>query len=228
MNVVRKYKTLSLLSSFWIIFIFPQLLYFYVAFQNSKNDSLHFFDLTINRKGEDIFFKNIYHSMYPTIDISTLHIILTNSMVSVVLWLVSIFLCWMYYKRKNEVPDKDYGKFIMKIGYLAYGFFFLKEGVRVGMSILDFQSSMNIPYLPSFLTLILPHALFEFTAFISISILALRWLNSNIENWENKEEGFIMPNKSYILIPLLLIISAGLVETTLTPYLFREYLSLYI
>lgn len=215
-------KTTFHIAIFSIAFIVPQIVFFLLESYvwSDKGDSL--FELPIHSERDADFFRMLGEGMEPSLGIVTLQIIGVNMLVSLMLWGAVMSMYWIFNRDANskEIYSK---KLIFKLSYLACLFFFLKEGVRVGMSVVDFYYSVRVPYLPATATLILPHGIFEFMAFILVAIFALNWLKKCLD-----EDRFSWPEKKIVLFPLILVVAAALVETTTTPYLFQWYLEMSI
>lgn len=146
-----------------------------------------------------------------TLDRSTLEIILNNVFVMFALWLFSVIPAWLFYRRPRSPGDEE---MLARIVYIAYILYFIKEGIRIGLELLDFHYTS---YIFSLLTLILPHGIIEMGALALTGAFALDWA-TNLGN------GFRFPKRKYFIIPTFLIVFSGILETTLTPYVFRSFL----
>lgn len=203
---------------FSMAFIVPQIIFFFLETYVWSEKTEGLFRLPIHSDRDSEFFRMLGESMDPALNISTLQIIGVNVMVSLMLWGAVISMYLIFYRRK-EMQTVETKKLTFTLAYFACLFFFLKEGVRVGMSVVDFYYSVRIPYLPATLTLILPHAIFEFMAFILVAIFALNWLKGSLE-----VETFAWPRPLIVIFPLILVVASALVETTMTPHLFQTYI----
>lgn len=143
----------------------------------------------------------------PGIDGETLGIILNNLFVAFLLWAAAWF--WRYCAGRLFVPrSRMFGAM-----YFVYGFFFLKEFVRMACQVYGFSYSFGLSCGAVFCTLVLPHGLLEFLAFALVAFYACGWLRG--------ERGV---GAAEVLLPALILVVAGILETTLTDYLFKGYL----
>lgn len=207
---------------FLMAFLVPQILIFLFSwlFMENKKGSLFLLDLKTEQ--EIMFFKFLAEEMQPTVGIHTVQIFASNLFVSLVLWAAVISIYFLFYRHKDRRTNQ-LAVITFKVAYVACFFFFFKEGIRVGLTVLDFYQTMNMPYLATIFTLIMPHAIFEFMAFILIAIFALNWLNENIYQYRFYPK---KPSVISVALPLVLILASALVETTLTPVIFNEFILL--
>ena len=159
--------------------------------------------------------KTWQETMTSAIDITTLGIIVNNLFVAAYLWVLPIYLMWIAFKNARSLKEKQN---MLKLVYFVYLSYFIKETLTVSLSLFGFQR-LNVTYLYSFLTLIMPHGLTEIGALALTAAFATQWMSSLI----NKDK-FELPPKEFFLIPATLIIFSGILETTLTPFLFRSFL----
>ena len=201
---------------FWVLFFIPSMYFFPKALLMDRGLYLGLYDLTPQQK---FMFSHMAETMPPIVDISTLEIIVINSFVALCLWFSVLLIYYFFHKRQE---GKYQYKFILYLAIFCNAFFYIKEGLRMGYTVYSFSESMGIPYASSFLTLIFPHLIPEFTAFIITSILSMQWIS------EKMKYGKTNVSLKLFLIPFVILIFAGIVETTLTPFVFRSYLFYYL
>ena len=159
---------------------------------------------------DENFKKMWINEIKPVIDNGTLSIILNNLFVVFALWLFSAVPKWVYRRRPRRLGDK---KKLVSIIYIIYILYFIKEGVRVGLNLLGWNYTS---YGFALLTLILPHGIVEIGAFALTGALAF--------NWATSLNRFELPKIRSFIVPIILIIFSGVLETTLTPYIFKTFL----
>lgn len=147
----------------------------------------------------------------PFVNYVTLEIILNNLFVVLVLWLFSIIPAWVYYKRPRNPEDE---KRLIRTIYTAYTLYFIKEGIRNGLLILSFNYT---PYIFTLITLILPHGVAEIGAFALTADISLEWVRG-------LSGEFKAPKIKHLTVPIILVVLSGILETTLTPYIFKTLL----
>lgn len=196
----------------WTIFLFPSLYFFLKSIIENNFNIFQTSNISAQMKTT---FSYMTETMHPKIDTFTLEILIINSIVMLCLWLISFLIYIVFYKRK-EIKYKPIH--VMYVALFCNAFFYLKEGVKMGYTIYEFSKSFGLPYFFSFFTLILPHLIFEFTAFIMASAISLKWLYDKISSKTSKI------NYKLISFSILVLLIAAIVETTLTPYLFTTYL----
>jgi uncharacterized membrane protein SpoIIM required for sporulation len=152
--------------------------------------------------------------------LSAVHIIINNSAIIVLFWVLAVFPLWISFKKKRSEKQKALIAVTASLGYLI---FFTKESFRLSIILLSFQDTFGVPFLSSLLTNVLPHGVVELGSFILAAAWAVRWLAQ-----QTAREKFIFPNIKHIAVPLASIIIAGLLETSLTPYLFKSFLSAHL
>lgn len=156
--------------------------------------------------GVSMFYEAWAMQISPGVDGMTFEIILNNMFV--VLLLFGAVWFWRYCAGRLSVPRSRK----MLVMYLIYSFFFLKEIFRIVYLVSDFSRAFDLSSFFTFCTIILPHGLVEFLAFVLVMVFGCVWLGGKRFKW------------FYLCVPLLLVIVAGILETTLTDYLFRAYL----
>lgn len=145
----------------------------------------------------------------------TILIIGNNLFIASLLWALTIITLFLAIKRRRSY---DAGVLLSQIIFLVYLAFFVKESAGVLLTLLDFQQTMQVPSIIAFLTLILPHGLFEYTAFVLIAVYGMEWFRANFDR------DIVELPWHEIALSFLLIVLAGIVETGITPYVFRTYL----
>lgn len=143
------------------------------------------------------------------INVETLGIIINNTMVILIMYLFSIIPFTLYNNEERE--EEDFKKVVWLVT-IAYALYFAKEGLRIGLGLLDFP---YVSYSFGVFILTLPHGIIEVTGFAIASASIFKYYKSEI----NKKVMY-----QYLLFAIGLIVVAGLLETTLTPYLFRSFL----
>lgn len=143
------------------------------------------------------------------INVETLGIIINNTMVILIMCLFSIIPFTLYNNEKRE-EEEDFKKVVWLVT-IAYALYFAKEGLRAGLGLLDFP---YVSYSFGVFILTLPHGIIEITGFAIASSATFKYYKSEI----NKKIMY-----QYLLFAVVLIMVAGLLETTLTPYLFRIF-----
>ena len=205
-----KWKKIAILL--WALFLLPSLIFFSISLvQNNFNfikaDNISSYIKTT--------FSYMVETMPPKIDKFTLEIFLCNLLVMFCIFLVSIAVYIFFYKRgKTKYTPKQ----IMFLAIFFNLFFYIKEGIRMGYTVYSFADYFTLPYLLSFATLILPHLIFEFSAFIMASVISLKWLYNKVSL--NKK----VLDHNLILTSIIILSVATIVETTLTPLVFTSYL----
>lgn len=157
------------------------------------------------------FIESWKREITPSINYMTLEIVLNNLFVILALWLFSLIPIWMFYRKPRTPGDKE--RFIRFI-YIVYILYFAKEGIRIGLDILGFSYT---PYIFTLLTLILPHGITEIGAFALTGAFALNWAKS-------LDKSFKKPHPKHLIASTFLVIFSGILETTLTPYVFKTFL----
>lgn len=145
----------------------------------------------------------------------TILIVGNNLFIASLLWALTIITLFLAIKRRHSYNARVLLGWVIFLVYLA---FFVKESAGILLTLLDFQRTMRVPSIIAFLTLILPHGLFEYTAFVLIAVYGMEWFRANLDR--NVME---LPWHE-IALSFLLIILAGIIETGITPYVFRAYL----
>lgn len=217
---MKKIRSLIHILVFLCAFIVPQIILFIFSISYLENNNNSQYTLNLETEHERMYFQYLSESMTSKIDIHTFQILANNIIVGIILWGAVAAIYFLLFGREKNKTDKI-AKITFRIAYLSCFFFFLKEGFRVGLTVLDFYQSMNIPYLVTTLTLILPHAIFEFMAFIMIAIFSLFWLKENLETSTGKTS---KPKVLSIILPVVLISASAVIETTITPMIFSQYI----
>lgn len=135
---------------------------------------------------------------------------LNNLGVLLLLWLVSA--TWLFYARRAEIP----GKRACRWALFCYLFFFAKEMIRVARVLAAFSGRVNLPWARLFFTLILPHGAVEYTAFALGAAFALAWLGRSLERKRR-----YYPGHPAVFIPAGMVLLAAVIETVVTPSLFK-------
>lgn len=146
-------------------------------------------------------------AMHPFINSQTLYIIVNNLLVGLAMFLSSKIVLSL---SKGSTIKEIHMLSIIIIGF--YMFYFALQGIRVGV---DLNSNIYINYWFSFFTLIFPHGIFELTGFALISSTSYFYHIGQL----NKNQLIKM-----VIIASLIIVFAGLLETTLTPFIFKYFL----
>lgn len=143
-----------------------------------------------------------------------IYLVLNNLGVLLMLWFVSAV--WIYYAARIPTSRKR----VYRLALCCYLFFFAKELFRINQCILEFCRDSMVPYRAVLVNLILPHGIPEYFAFVLATAFALIWLARSLESgcWR-------YPGHRAVLSPVLLAILAAVIEITLTPYLYLNYLS---
>lgn len=149
----------------------------------------------------------VAQKMNPIINSETLYIIAKNLLVGFSLYFSSKIIFNL--NRNNTLDDSKF-KALRKSAILFHLVYFVLLGIRVGVSI---KGSIFNNYWFSLLTLIMPHGILEITGLALVSATSLKYFLEGI----NKEE-FINLSK----LSAGIIIVAGIVETTLTPFIFSK------
>ena len=142
------------------------------------------------------------------VNIETVEIIINNTMVILIMCLFSIIPFTLYNNKERKTGDL---KRVVWLVTVAYALYFAKEGIRAGLGLLDFP---YVSYLFGVFILTLPHGIIEITGFAIASSATLSYHKSEIDKKVMYQ---------YLLLAVGLIVVAGLLETTLTPYLFRIF-----
>lgn len=216
-----KIRSFTHISIFLYVFLMPQIVFLlFSIFLPDSNDNSRFL-LHLETEQERLYFQSLSEAMETTIGTQTLQILLNNVLIGVIIWsAVGIIYLMMYEKNKNKTPALE-GK-TFKLAYAVCLIFFLKEGLRIGFTILDLYHSVNLPYFVTLTTLVLPHAIFEFMGFIMVALFSLFWLK---EQMARKEGGLTPPKVLAVFMPILLIAVSAVFETAVTPVIFSNYIS---
>ena len=187
-------------------------------FLSLSDASPNIFFLDVRGLSDHAFFSNMVQTMSSSIVVntSTAEIIAVNFFVASLLWGVILSLAAVYRMQSMTALQ---GR-LVPLSLFVYGFFFLKEGVRVSALVWDFAASASIPFLSLLFTLILPHGIPEFTAFIFLAVFVLR----RVEKAAAHGRGLPFLSSKEVLMVGSLIVVAAIIETTITPWMFREFL----
>lgn len=209
-----KYKKFFII--FWLCFLLPITIVCLISLPEYIFQNKNILEIEFTKMNSKEFFYNLIDTISPSIDKSTFSIIVTNIVVSLSLWLVVTMLLYICYRRKRD--NETYSnKFIINMGIICFVFFFCKEGFRLVYHVVDFSNSMNFSYIFSMIGLILPHGIIEFTAFILAAVFSLNWLDKCLN-----DSKISVPKVSNLLIPICILLIAGVIETTLTPMVFEN------
>lgn len=177
--------------------------------------------LEVETEQEKLYFQSLSEAMEVGIGSQTLYILLNNVFIGLIIWSAVAVIHLLIYERnsnKTQVLEKR----TFTLAYAICLIFFLKEGMRIGITILDLYNSLNLPYFVTLATLVMPHAIFEFMGFIMMAIFALYWLK---EQLERKEGGLTPPKALAVILPIVLIGVSAVLETTVTPMIFSNYIA---
>lgn len=153
-------------------------------------------------------YRNMWAEGVPSyLNAETLGIILNNLFVMFVMCLFSILPFKIYYRKERE--DKDFKQAVCLITG-SYCMYFIKEGARAGFGLLSFPYAT---YWFGVIILVFPHGIIEIGGFALTA-------STMLEYYKTRDIKVLW----YLLISVILIIIAGVFETTLTPYLFRTFL----
>lgn len=150
----------------------------------------------------------VAQGLKPVINLSTLVIIINNLLVGASLYISSRLI---FNLNKNNSLDQSGIRLLKKLAITFYIVYFVILGVRVGISI---KGSTYNSYWFSLLTLIMPHGLLEVTGFALVSATSLSYYTEKLSKTE-----FLR----LIKVAATIIIIAGIVETTLTPFVFSKF-----
>ena len=158
-------------------------------------------------------YKNMWaEGMTSYVNGETLGIIVNNLMVILIMCLFSIIPFTLYNRGEREEIDFKKVVWLVTIAYILY---FIKEGMRAGLGLLNFPYAS---YFFGVFVLTLPHGIIEIIGFAIASSATLLYYKSEKSEVDKKVMYY------YLLIAVGLILIAGLLETTLTPYLFRTFI----
>lgn len=213
-------KPLLHVSILLYAFLLPQIVFCLFSILLSDSNSKNHYSLDLTEESKHTYFQTLSETMTTDVNLHTLQIMINNLFVGVALWaaVISIFLILFNGQKKKT---KKIATTTFQVAYVALIFFFLKEGFRIGMTVVDFEHSIGLPTLITNMFLIFPHALFEFMGFIMIALFALYWLEDNSINYEGEMK---LPKIWMLVLPAILICAAAVVETVVTPTLFTEYI----
>lgn len=156
----------------------------------------------------DVFRTNWAESMSSYINGETISIIINNLMVMLVMCLFTIIPFFVFNMKERKY--KDLRQMITLI-FIAYMLYFLKEGFRAGIGLLSFPHKS---YLFGVFILTLPHGIIEITGFAIAASAIFNYFMKNI----GRDTVY-----RYLMLAVSLILVAGVLETTLTPFLFRFF-----
>lgn len=217
-----KIRSFMHISIFLYAFLMPQTVFLlFSLFLQDSNDKSRFL-LHIETEQERSYFQSLSESMEITgLGTQTLQIMFNNIVIGIIIWsAVGIIYLLMFEKNPIKTPQLK-GK-TFKLAYAICLIFFLKEGFRIGFTILDLYHAVNLPYFVTLTTLVMPHAIFEFMGFIMVALFSLFWLKDQL----NRKEGGLTPPKALaVILPILLISVSAVLETAVTPVIFSHYIA---
>lgn len=145
-----------------------------------------------------------------SIGLETLKIIINNLLVYLSMFLSAKLVSSL---KKSEDLSKSKSNFLATTIIVFYIVFFALQGFRVGIGL---NSSIYNNYWFSFYTLVFPHGLFEMAGFALASSASFYYFFEELS-----KEYFIKLTK----VGALIIIMSGVLETTLTPWIFKSLLT---
>lgn len=158
----------------------------------------------------DAAYKSMWaEGMISEVSSETFSIIINNLFVAFVMCLFSIIPFLLFGKKYENHKDFKHIIIFVTIAYILY---FTKEGVRAGLGLLDFSQTS---YAFGVFVLTLPHGLLEIAGFAIAGSAIFHFFKNEISSSEITR---------YLILSIFMIITAGVLETTLTPYLFRTFI----